>query len=634
MNLQVRLASDLFQIEEKLLTFDIAYNFFVYSGYDFIYITNNSVLTKIISFKNFEGFQPLDCNFVKSINDYDSIDKVEKFFKCTPNANKLVLLNNDILVSEFSNLAETPLQNNVCMNLISLRYIPLLRKELLLYFKDFNDILIIGTEDIFKIFLKYIPDIAFSNTDNFPHKDYNSFDLILDFKYSQRLISIYNYEIEITNLSKILEKIFFDKIFNFCKENNVNFKLYKLPIYKNLTCLNHLEKNIIDSKIATNELLLNKIYTKQFSHTVRDYKFITEREYNSSLRYDNSIFYSQTDCITKNCKVSNGYRLTTGNISNSDNDVYVFGQCTIFGMLVPDDETLQSILQNKINNNNLKLNVYNPSGMHGFYLFNLLVTIMNTIFKEGDTIIVIDVFTNLFNDYDKIITDMTPWFNKNKDKNEICFFNYPEHCNYKAYSIMANGIFDDIQILYHRNMHGKENKKSINILDMQNTNIKELFKITNSSVYKFKYSLERIIKDKNCDAIGYFIHTDNCFDSVKVIDKLIQNYQCVYIFIGSEKNYNFNYINKYKKLKEVYCLSDQVKIIPLEHYFVIEQYYYKNDYFISLILKTIVDLLKNILDVKLIISEKNNYIKIYDKLMFEHCKAVNIDFKIIDEDVL
>lgn len=619
MNIQYRDAVELFRIEEKELSIDTAIEFFAKFGYEYIYVEDQGKLLNILTYKNINSLYTKNketLNSVFSVENCRSFEEAQKLFISNPGLNTIAITDNGELIGEYSNMVEPPLQNRITMDLLALRNIDLFSDELEIYLSQYKSILLIASEKVSKIFKSNFKSINFRTINSI--KDYEDLnhDLILDFLYGKRLLKKYNTSIKTENFIKIVDNIMFNKVRLYCIKNNINLRFYKTPKYEKMSCINKLEKEIIDQKIPTNVLLGNNEVVSRFTTSAENYKFVSERTYNNSLRYDNIFYYSQTDCASNGCNVRGGYRKVSSNLPNVSNNVYICGQCNMFGMFVSDEETLQSLLQNRVNNGQFRLNILNPSGMHGNSPFNIYLRILHLNLKANDTIVIIDIFLDLAKRYQHLITDMTSWFNKNKRREDIYYFNYPEHCNVKAYEIMANYIYKDLVDIYQVSTI---NNNYICEKLQQNyyENVYGYFSATNAANLKLENRLKRLKSnmDNYYTPSLYLVNTSDSYKTVENLKSIAAKFDIVFVFIGTEINNRYNFIPNYKTLQDSFKQDKRIKIVSLEHYFVIDQYTYKDDSFIELLANTLINTLVSQLNPSCIISEPNSAIEIYDTIL-------------------
>ena len=84
---------------------------------------------------------------------------------------------------------------------------------------------------------------------------------------------------------------------------------------------------------------------------------------------------------------NNGIRYTYGNPEKYDRTIHVFGPCIAFGPFVDEDKTIESYLQEIINQNDLNCKVINHGQNGGLYSTNVLYCIMDTNFNRNDIVL-------------------------------------------------------------------------------------------------------------------------------------------------------------------------------------------------------------------------------------------------------
>jgi hypothetical protein len=629
MNFQYKGKNDLFQIDEKRLSKEIALDFFSSFGYDLIYVTKDDKLMNILSYKNLNTIYSKNDKLWNSVFDISRCrnwEDAEKIFLNSPNLEYIVVLDKGQLVGEYYHMVKPPLQNRVTMDLIALRQISPFKKDVEKLLKNYSKILLIGSVEVCGMVKDIFSNVTFDSIHHIKDYENKNYDLILDFLYGQRLMGQYDSKLPTKSFSKLVENLVFQHILDFCNEHHINLQLYKTPDYHRLTNISDYEKSIISQGLSTNDLLENSEVVKEFSTSKENYDFIRSKGYNNSLRFDNYHYYGQTDCRSHGCNVINGFRQVIGHIPDPRHNVYVVGQCNTFGMFVSDDETLQSLLQKKINDSGQKINILNYGGMHGNSPFNMYALISNSCFHPNDTIIILDIFTDLNPKFHYKINDMTPWFNQDLNKNGTYYFNYIEHNNVKAYQVMANHMYEDI-IKYYNDYPSQATNDIVTMKQMFDQDF-IYFSITNASLIKLRNKLE-VLKNTSPSRkkVCYFITLEDIKHIEKTVDSVLAKNDFIYIFIGTQKNNNYNFIEIYKKLIQLYEENQRVKIISLDNYLVFLQYDYKEDWFIKMLVDGLIDTLWAHLKPKSFIIDNNNKIK-YKDFFINKCKSIGADLSI------
>lgn len=140
----------------------------------------------------------------------------------------------------------------------------------------------------------------------------------------------------------------------------------------------------------------------------------------------------------------NHIRYTTDVPSTYQNTIYFFGVCTVEGVCVKDEDTIESIIQKKINSFKKPYRVVNLGNIYDITIENIFRSIS---FEEGD--IIVTIFLNTTEKTRKTIPilDLTQAFQDADEQHETFFLDMVAHCNANANRRMANFIFNYLKPL-------------------------------------------------------------------------------------------------------------------------------------------------------------------------------------------
>ena len=148
---------------------------------------------------------------------------------------------------------------------------------------------------------------------------------------------------------------------------------------------------------------------------------------------------------------TNGIRRIVKTLPHFEHKIYFFGPCITVGTFVNDNDTIESYLQELINDNNLSYKVIN-CGNHGGFTgqsINHLYRIMDTNFSQGDIVIHFDVY-DIQNDF--IRKDAKNYFefstiiNDAEIKNCKMFIGKtPYHLNAEGNKIVAEFLWEKLK---------------------------------------------------------------------------------------------------------------------------------------------------------------------------------------------
>ena len=437
-------------------------NHFAENGYDFLYVYKKGIFFNVIKFSDFLSgklFENNNKKFIQHFTKFKNLLEVDAFFEDNPEVERLVLIDSKDVVCEFNPLIELPLQNNVAKNLMALRYVKFFRNEIVQYLSTFSKILVIARKYTASFIVELLPEIKFDFVDKLKENEvdnkFSDSDLILDFYYGKKLRKILNFNFEVKDFCVIVEKIAITKLINYCAKNDVTLKFYKLQHYEGLNCLHPLESENLKNRKNFSQLLSDQNYIDKFATNDFERDYIRKRRFFCSPRLDNGYCFTQTDCQTEGLIVTNGLRNSFEDF-NKDCIIHFYGPCTTFGILTPDSETVTSYLNEMFRKVNYDCSAINHGGLHGNNVLNSVMSALNTPVKKGDMLILLDVLNDFPNDFYPNLIEINDWFNSKKKKSDLMFFDFPGHCNSAANKIIAEGIFEDLNLQSIKKFQNKE----------------------------------------------------------------------------------------------------------------------------------------------------------------------------------
>lgn len=290
--------------------------------------------------------------------------------------------------------------------------------------------------------------------------------------------------------------------------------------------------------------------------------------------------YFQKDAQREGFHVYGGRRLTVGAPVTAQKTIYMYGPCIAIGSFVTDSDTIESKLQNRINNMNLNYKVVNCGGGDSPYEIgndiNAFYIMANTKFKPGDIVIHFGLCTwknirmqNLKNYY-----KCAEAFNSVDVLDAKCFSQYSAaHLNALGNNILEQYIFSKIEKSFHNICpppsdasivsYGKTKKHIDN--DSLNEWIREL------EQYKTDYpKVGCIVMNCNPFTKGHYYLIEQ---SRKKVDYL-------YVFIVEEDKSFFSFTERYEMAKKNCSHWQNVKVIPSGKYIIsgltFEEYFNKD----------------------------------------------------------
>lgn len=151
--------------------------------------------------------------------------------------------------------------------------------------------------------------------------------------------------------------------------------------------------------------------------------------------------------------VLNGERKTFGQPQKYERTIYFIGPCFIYGHYAEDKNTIESLIQKRINDAGYKVKVVNyGSPSYSDYIELVLARILVLPINKGD--IIVAYFRNEINPYADNI-DLCGILAQN-DVSANWLVDKPAHCNHKVNALYADVIFDKLKSIMSENVEGGE----------------------------------------------------------------------------------------------------------------------------------------------------------------------------------
>lgn len=449
---QIHFFNDLCVINNRHPRIEEIAEHFSNNGYRPLYVLENDLLKYVITFEDFVCSsinETIDRDFVFQEKEVLSRDNVINILKRHPNIDFLVVIDNGKLCYEVDSLVLLPYQNGTLKNLLALRYLKLFSSDFYDYMKDYKNVLIIANDTVVEYFRLVVPNLRF---DFICKDDFNlnpsiveKYDIVLDFVYNGRIRKVLKINsIKYQELNKIITPFALKRLVSYCDKNGVFLKFYKLPRYEDLLCLNPNEIKNKDERNFFGKIIQDDFYLKLFVRSESEYQFLKNRAYHSSLRFDNGICFVMDESNDDEMHVHSGIRIGKFPENNEYPNINIYGPCTAFGFVVPEDKTVASLLENKLKHYGINVRVLNRAGIHGNHELNSIIHALSTPMKSGDMVILLDVLEDLPEKSYPNFVYVKDWFNKEKSKDSVQFLDFPGHCNSDSNEIMSNYILKDI----------------------------------------------------------------------------------------------------------------------------------------------------------------------------------------------
>lgn len=354
------------------------------------------------------------------------------------------------------------------------------------------------------------------------------------------LIALNNLVIDSVNRTVFYKK--YQELMSYFSEVNVGCFYGIIPEKDNLDCLSEMACQRIDGYGKADYEFYEEILGGKDS---QDYVACMVQNSLSRVLY-NGIYKTLEDCESDYYNVVGGMRVTLNQPTDYKNTVYIFGPCTARGALVSDENTIASILQEKLNTGGFSYIVMNCGVGGGSDLENTYRYVLSLPIKPGDIVILLEEGSFLQEESidNNMIFRLSDEFNANPLRNEW-FVDRPAHCNYEANSIISDAFYKKI-IQYDIERENKGDTKRIKLLKgdrriFENSGPLQTY-IDEISKQKFK------LKNNEC-AGAIVMHCNPMTKGHKyLIDKAMREVDYLYIFILSEDKSEISYALRKKIL--------------------------------------------------------------------------------------
>lgn len=183
----------------------------------------------------------------------------------------------------------------------------------------------------------------------------------------------------------------------------------------------------------------DELYTKEYAYQIANLPVYAEsKDGIGKLKDSSSTFYN----------VINGERKTVGQPHNCDRNLYFYGPCFIYGHYVEDKYTIESLIQQFVNEDGYAVKVINKGGLYDGKLDLEMAYIMDTSLKKGDIIV---LYANNQMIEGVVNIDLMDVLQAN-EVSVSWMADAPWHCNHKINLLYAHAIYSVIKpIISQRN---------------------------------------------------------------------------------------------------------------------------------------------------------------------------------------
>lgn len=563
MKYQIKNKNQIHCIDRKNLNLMNAIEHFANHGYEYLYITESGIIVDYISYHEFVkyDFTKRKRNYVVEKSQIDIVG-IENYITTNNDYSRIVVVEGDKFQYEINLMTEPELLHAIECELIALRMLPLFLKDIIQQLKKY-DVITVFADDYVSSFLQYnLSGIDFRIVENIADFALKGTDSILDFRYGKKLLNKAIGEHQRIELYPIIEKLAVRRLAEYCTNNDILLKMYRIPEYHQIHKLSNDERFVADNKISFLELIGNERYLDQFCLSEEDKQFVLMRGASRSVRWDSGIEIIQGDCNEFGVEVSRGIRVNSQHACGEQRTAHFFGPCIVFGMFVVDDETIPAFFEKRCLQESQRMSVQNHGGLNGNNVVNSIMGALSTPMRKNDVIIIIDFFNRLPKEDYMYVEELNDAINM-LGNDQVRFLDHPVHCN-----TLANKEIADY--LYKQVMNCK-NFNQGNMLDVNYFNDSKLvevrdFSTTHSAAIKARGMLERMLNrclEYNWEKLGIIIVTDSLEEekikryidsAVTKCDILILYYAYEHLALPEQIS-NINKIEKYSERKEIVAIQ-------------------------------------------------------------------------------
>lgn len=360
------------------------------------------------------------------------------------------------------------------------------------------------------------------------HKDFNRRKFVTWKKY----IEYENMEVHLNRIQK--EGV---HIFNLCFQDSGYYWMLKKNISAKYAAFGAKISNKLLPIMHKN--FFADLYTEEYVHSITHLRFSVESKSGCGrLKDTNTQFYH----------VMNGERYTVGQPEKYKKTVYFVGPCFIYGHYVEDKNTIESILQKRIDDEQYNIKVVNcgsPSYTGSFYVDLMRARLSEIPLKKGD-IVIVYVGDKFFHGIKEI--DLMSILERS-GINADWMIDKPQHCNHKLNELYAEAIYDKLKPVFDEMINVQDE-----IIDNNADFIKEIY-------------IDRYFKDidiSKYEKVGSIVMNCNPFTNGHryLIEQVLQKVDFLIIFVVEEDKSVFSFAERFAMVHEGVADLDNVMVVP------------------------------------------------------------------------
>ena len=277
------------------------------------------------------------------------------------------------------------------------------------------------------------------------------------------------------------------------------------------------------------------LYTEEYVESILNIKYIVETK---------TGFAALKDCVSNVYNVVNGERVTKGVPEKYAKTVYFVGPCFIYGHYVCDANTIESLLQKRLNDIGYKIKIVN-CGSFGYVknIYIIIARIKRIDFRRGD--IIITYFRGMA--YDGINNlDLS---NSLKEVPPGWVIDDPRHCNHKVNALYADAIYNALEPVLDETVPGHGERLGLDGDFVKSLYIDRYFHDFNISLYK---KIGAIVM--NCNPFTY--------GHRHLIETALNTVEFLIIFVVEEDKSVFSFNERYAMVRRGTADLKNVMAVP------------------------------------------------------------------------
>lgn len=313
-----------------------------------------------------------------------------------------------------------------------------------------------------------------------------------------------------------------------------NYDVLKQGIKSKFAALGKQVSNILPT--AMYPQFFDELYTEEYADSIMHIPFsIDTGSYNGKLK----------DCDGEYYNVINGERYTVGQPEKYQKTIYFVGSCFIYGHYVEDKNTIESLLQQHMNDTQLGIKVVNCGSQYSLQTDLELARIKEMPLKKGDSV-VIYMDNKSFPDIPELnLVESLEKHNASVD----WMVDAPAHCNYKINALYAETIYDELKPILEKSVDEQGKRIAADEDFVKTIYIDRYFASFDPSIYR---KIGSIVMNCNPFTFG---HRYLIEEALKTVDFLI-------IFVVEEDKSLFSFEERFAMIYDGTKDLENIMVVP------------------------------------------------------------------------